>query len=78
MAPNEPNGVGPLLKRTLRTSVSMEWLRVALDASDAVAKSGDDEEVDEVEPVDTVGLSGLRGSIYTWPTTSSLTDGRFL
>jgi hypothetical protein len=31
------------------------------DASDAVAKSGDDEEVDGVKPVETIDSSGLRG-----------------
>ena len=47
------------------------------DASDAAAKSGDDEEVDESGTVGTIGLSELRGRISLWRPLSSFTDGRF-
>ena len=46
---------------SLGVGIDGEGLRVVFDASDAVAKSGDEEEADEVEPVDTVDLSELRG-----------------
>ena len=44
------------------------------DASEAVAESGDDEEADEVEPVETVDLSELRGRISPWDILDLLAD----
>ena len=49
-------------------------LRVAFNASDAVAKSGDDEEADEVKLVETVDLSELRGRIASWGAIDFLAD----
>ena len=48
-------------------------LMVVFGASDAVAKSGDDE-TDEVEPVETVHFSELRGRISLWCIRNSLAD----
>ena len=44
------------------------------DASDGVTKSGDDEEADEIEPVETVDLGELRGRVTSWGLLSLLTD----
>lgn len=52
---------------SLGVGIDGEGLRVVFDAGDALAKSGDDEEADEVEPVDTVDLSELRGRSLTRP-----------
>lgn len=59
----DEGGAHGLLMNHLSLGVGIDGggLRVVFDASDAVAKSGDDEEADEVEPVDTVDLSELRG-----------------
>ena len=46
---------------------------IVFGASDAVAKSGDDE-TDEVEPVETVHFSELRGRISLWYIRNSLAD----
>ena len=61
----DEGGAHGLLMNHLSLGVGIDGggLRVVFDASDAVAKSGDDEEADEVEPPETVDLSELRGRI---------------
>ncbi|KAF9643219.1 hypothetical protein BDM02DRAFT_3132570 [Thelephora ganbajun] len=51
---------GSMIHLSLGVGVDGGGLRVVFDASDAVAKSGDDEEADEVEPVETVDLRELK------------------
>jgi len=72
----DEGGAHGLLMNHLSLGVGIDGggLRVVFDASDAVAKSGDDEEADEVEPPETVDLSELRGRIASWGTLNLLAD----
>ena len=72
----DEGGAHGLLMNHLSLGVGIDGggLRVVFDASDAVAKSGDDEEADEVEPPETVDLSELRGRIASWGTLNWLAD----
>jgi condensin complex subunit 2 len=72
----DEGGAHGLLMNHLSLGVGIDGggLRVVFDASDAVAKSGDDEEADEVEPAETVDLSELRGRVALRGILGSLTD----
>jgi len=76
----DEGGAHGLLMNHLSLGVGIDGggLRVVFDASDAVAKSGDDEEADEVEPVETVNLSDLRGGIVSRSIVNSPADAFFL
>ena len=73
----DEGGAHGLLMNHLSLGVGIDGggLRVVFDASDAVAKSGDDEEADEVEPVDTIDLSELRGKTFWVSEVRSFADG---